>query len=111
VQEEVRRARTEALFRDVNERIAESAHRFSSHSAEFVCECDDATCTDRVPATLEVYEDVREDATQFLLVPGHENEAIEKVVERTPRYTIVAKVKSRLVRDTVSRLDPRGVET
>ena len=55
---EVRIARTEALFRDVNERIAESAERFSARDAEFVCECADPACAERVPATLELYEDV-----------------------------------------------------
>ncbi len=47
-----RRATTEALFRDVNERIAESAERFDADQAEFICECADPACTDRVPATL-----------------------------------------------------------
>jgi hypothetical protein len=111
MQDEVRRARTEALFRDVNERIAETAGRFSSEAAEFVCECDDASCAERIPASLGAYDDVREDGTQFLLVPGHENDAIEKVVERTPRYSIVAKVKRRLVKETVQQLDPRAVRS
>jgi hypothetical protein len=33
----LRIAQTEALFRDVNERIAETAQRFESGEAEFVC--------------------------------------------------------------------------
>ena len=33
-----RRATNEALFRDVNERIAESAERFDSEETEFVCD-------------------------------------------------------------------------
>jgi hypothetical protein len=33
------KARTKALFRDVNERIAESAERFDASTTEFVCEC------------------------------------------------------------------------
>ena len=48
---EVRIAHTEALFRDVNERIAESADRFNARDAEFVCECADPACAERVPAT------------------------------------------------------------
>ena len=47
---EVRVAHTEALFRDVNERIAESAGRFNADDAEFVCECADPECAERVPA-------------------------------------------------------------
>ena len=51
----VRIAHTEALFRNVNERIAESAERFNARDAEFVCECADPACAERVPATLDQY--------------------------------------------------------
>ena len=47
-----RRATTEALFRDVNERIAESTERFDAGRTEFVCECSDPNCTHPVHATL-----------------------------------------------------------
>ena len=77
---EMRIARTEALFRDVNERIAESAERFSAHDAEFVCECADPACAERVLATLEQYEEVRSVGTHFLLTPGHEIAEVERVV-------------------------------
>ena len=50
---EERLARTEALFRDVNERIAESAEGFDADHADFVCECGEQDCTERVPATLD----------------------------------------------------------
>jgi len=79
VSENERRAMTEALFRDVNERIAESAERFDAVRTEFVCECADPNCTHRVSASLAEYETVREDPTTFLLVPGHEEEDIERV--------------------------------
>ena len=89
---EARIARTESLFRNVNERIAESAQRIESEDAAFVCECHDADCTEQVQAPLGVYEDVRSDGTQFLLVPGHEDERVERVVEERPRYSIVRKL-------------------
>ena len=110
-QDDVRHARTEALFRDVNERIAETAERFYSDTTEFVCECGDASCAERIPTSLETYDEVREDGTQFLLAPGHEDESIERVVERAPRYNIVAKVRNRIVADIVRRLNPRAAET
>ena len=104
---EVRIARTESLFRNVNERIAESAQRTESDDAAFVCECHDADCTEQVEAPLGVYEDVRSDGTQFLLVPGHEDERVERVVAERPRYEIVRKV-NRVVAAHVRRLDPRA---
>jgi hypothetical protein len=105
--EEVRIARTEALFRSVNERIAESAARFSASSTRFVCECSDQACTERVEATLDEYEGVRAEPTHFLLRPGHEDTRVERVVERRgTRHAVVQKIND-LVAKTVQRLDPR----
>ena len=100
-------AKTESLFRDVNERIAESAQGFDSDEATFVCECADAECTERVEATLEAYDEVRSDGTQFLLAHGHEDERVERVVEKGRRYQVVRKVQ-RIVAAHVRRLDPRA---
>jgi hypothetical protein len=107
VNEHERRATTEALFRDVNERIAESAERFDAEETDFVCECADPECTDRVEASLAEYEEVREDPTTFLLAPGHEQKDIERVVADRGRFRVVEKVQS-VVRRTVVRLDPRN---
>lgn len=100
-------ARTEALFRDVNERIAEAAQRFDSQEAEFVCECADAECTDRVPASLDDYELARADGTRFLLLPGHEDTRVERVVRSQRRYRIVEKFEASIAA-IVKRLDPRA---
>ena len=100
-------ARTEALFREVNERIAESAQRFESDHAQFICECADPACTTRVEATLVEYEHVREDGDTFLLTPGHEDERVEAVVEQESGHAVVQKLHP-LVRPTVLALDPRA---
>jgi hypothetical protein len=105
--ENVKRARTEALFRDVNERIAESAQRFDADSTQFVCECADANCTHRLEATLDEYEDVRADGATFMLAPGHAHKDIERVLEDRGRFHIVEKVQA-TVRATVQRLNPRA---
>jgi hypothetical protein len=107
VNEFERRGTTEALFRDVNERIAESAERFDATETDFVCECSDPNCTHRVSASLAEYEEVREEPTTFLLVPGHEQGDIERVVSDHGDFRIVDKVQS-VVRQTVIRLDARG---
>jgi hypothetical protein len=108
MEREVRIARTEALFRDVNERIAETAQRFNSAETAFVCECADPECTERVHATLDEYEQVRDDATQFMLIPGHEDTRIERVVERPRRSFAVVKKFNEIVARTVRRLNPRA---
>ena len=108
---EVRIAHTEALFRDVNERIAESAERFDADEADFICECSEQQCAERVAATLEEYEQVREHGDHFLLVPGHEDTDVERVVARPrPRLAVVRKVNT-IVAQTVRRLDPRAQPT
>jgi hypothetical protein len=107
VNQHERRATTEALFRDVNERIAESAERFDAEETEFVCECSDTNCTHRISATLVEYEEVREDPTTFLVVPGHEETDIERVVSDRGGFRIVEKFQA-AVRRVVVRLDPRS---
>jgi len=102
-----RRAAAESLFREVNERIAESARRFDAAQTEFVCECSDPACTARVHASLDEYEDVRSDGATFLLRPGHEQPDIERVVTDVGRYRVVEKVQQH-VRAFVLRMNPRA---
>jgi hypothetical protein len=102
-------AQNESLFRGVNERIAESAKRFRSDDASFVCECDDPSCAHRIRATLDEYEEARSDGAQFLIVEEHINPDVERVTRRTPRFSLVEKVKP-LVRRTAERLNPRAAE-
>jgi hypothetical protein len=101
-----RKARTEAAFREVNERIAENAERFEAGETDFICECDDTQCTERVEATLAEYEQVRADGARFLLAPGHGDATIERVVERRRGFVIVEKV-SAIARAVAHRLNPR----
>jgi hypothetical protein len=104
---EVRMAKTEALFRDVNERIAEASERFGSDEAEFMCECADPACAERLEVPLDEYEEVRADATTFVLDPDHVEPDIERVVERRDGYAVVKKFNA-TVTTWVRRLDPRA---
>jgi hypothetical protein len=101
------KARTESAFREVNERIAENAQRFDAGSTEFICECADAQCTNRVEATIEEYEAVRADGATFLLAPGHGDSAVEIVVERNGHFVVVEKVQA-AARALAHRLNPRA---
>jgi hypothetical protein len=104
---ETKMAETEVLFREVNEGIAAAAERFDADEAEFVCECSDAQCAHRITAPLDEYERVREQPTHFLLAPGHEAAALERVVQRRHGYWEIEKVEATM-RRIVKRLDPRG---
>jgi hypothetical protein len=93
VDREQRVAHNETLFRAVNERIA--AGRWPTGRGEpaaFRCECGSLRCNQLVEMTLAEYEHVRAGATHFVLVPGHELPAVERIVEREPAYVVVAKV-------------------
>jgi hypothetical protein len=105
--DEARMARTESAFREVNEAIAKTAGRFEADEADFVCECADPTCAHRLTAELTDYEEVRAEPTRFLLTPGHEEPAIERVVERNANYSVVEKFGS-VVAPIVRSLDPRA---
>jgi hypothetical protein len=104
--EEARIARTESVFRHVNERIAEATENFDSDEAEFVCECADAECHERIEAPLEEYEDARAASTTFLVAEGHEVPAYEHVRRQRRGYLIVEKM-TRGLKKAVRRTDPR----
>ena len=87
-----RAARNEALFREVNERIRDVSARFEVSHGEFVCECSDGGCTQTLTMTLDEYEAVRSRGDRFAVVAGHEDLAIERVVERKDRFTVVEKI-------------------
>ncbi len=106
---QTRMAEAEVLFREVNEGIATAAERFEADEAEFVCECSDVGCADRVAAPIAEYERVRADPTHFLLAPGHEAADVERVVRRRGGYWVVEKVE-RTMRRIVKRLNPRRSE-
>jgi hypothetical protein len=99
-------AKTEALFRNVNEGIAETSERFDSDEAYFICECADPSCTHRLEVPLDAYEHVRRDPTRFVVEPGHVKEEVEQVVERRRGYAVIEKL-DQAVRATVRRLNPR----
>ena len=90
---EQRAARNEALFREVNENIArlEERHGMPGTEAVYICECADAACVEQLAVAPEAYRRVREKPRLFLVLPGHEDPQLERVVERHPDYFVVEK--------------------
>ena len=103
--------KNEALFRDVNERVRELDAELSEPGeddqlSEFLCECGDSECFDRVRLTNPEYEQVRAVATHFLVVPGHVIPEVEVVVSENERFAVVEK---RPGTDAIAReTDPRA---
>ena len=92
-----RLAKNEALFRDVNERVAEIDQRFpappgdAGSLTEFLCECSAEDCLDRISLTREEYEAVRAHPTRFVIKPGHEVTECEGIVELNDRFAVAEK--------------------
>jgi hypothetical protein len=92
-----RQAQNEAMMRTVNEKIADldrgaAAWADADQTFDFVCECGRISgCDSRVPMTLAQYGRVRAQRDRFAVVPGHQTDDIEYVVEANELYCIVDK--------------------
>jgi hypothetical protein len=103
-----RAARNEALFREVNERIEDQEYPPErAGTAEFVCECADGVCTERITVPLATYERVRSDPHLFLVAPGHERPELDQLVEQGDGFVIVRKDTPASAR-IAERTDPRS---
>jgi hypothetical protein len=94
---EKRLARNEAIFREINERTRSLQERFGPEDPttafeEFLCECGDQLCVERVKLTIAEYESVRDEGTQFVVRPGHSVARIERTVLENDRYAVVIKL-------------------
>jgi hypothetical protein len=77
--------RTEDVFRNVNDRIAEKGSQLGwRFPGPFLCECSDMRCFARLELTLEAYAELRSHPQRYLTVPGHEI-AKAVVIEQTER--------------------------
>jgi hypothetical protein len=75
--------------RRVNEAIERGEE--DVRTAVFVCECGHIGCTSTVEMAIADYEEVRSNFDRFLVIPGHEIPAVDKVVEQHPGYLVVVK--------------------
>ena len=103
-------ARSQAVFREVNERIEEIADGFGISDDAYeslICECGNPECVQRIQLTRDEYESVRQHASHFVVAVNHENPESESIVEENERFVVVetyAGESSRIARET----DPRS---
>jgi hypothetical protein len=106
---EERVAENEALFRRVNERVADIVAELgeATSSVEIFCECGEARCMAKLTTARSIYEAVRENPRRFLVAAGHIAPDIEVVVEETGGFNIVEKVgeAAEVAEETASRSD------
>jgi hypothetical protein len=107
-----RMAKNEALFRSVNDRVKELTDRLSTVGLvdeplveEYLCECADAECMERVAITREEYERVRSNSLWFFVALGHVVPELERIVSENERFAMVEKGPGE--REIVKATDPR----
>ena len=100
-----RRALNENVFREMNERLEQLGEEFGDAAVEFLCECADPACSEALSVPVSVYEAVRDHARWFLLVPGHQREGVERVVEEHLGYLVVEKLGE--AGEVAEETDPR----
>ena len=103
-----RAAHNQSLFREVNERIAALSERFATELRPngYLCECLDTKCTETMEIPHNEYERLRERGARFFVLPGHEDPAVENVVEETLHYLVVEKIG--VGREIAESMNPRN---
>ena len=87
-----RLARNQVIFREVNERLRGMADAVPDGTVEYLCECSDVHCTEKIELKLFEYETVRARPKRFFIVLGHERLEVERVIDENDRYAIVEKI-------------------
>ena len=98
-------AANEALFRDVNETLADVATQ-NAEPVLFLCECADESCAESVALTLDRYEQVRAVPEHFIVTPTHIRPEIERIFEKHHGYWIVEKLGQ--AAEVAEETDPRS---
>ena len=110
---ERRLAENEVFFRELNERIGESARRWDGdgdeHVYEFMCECPDRGCGEQIFLTVREYEALRQHPARFAVSPGHETPEIADEVDAI-RDAVIAEKREEAARH-VAKLDTRRGES
>jgi hypothetical protein len=101
-----RAARNEEVFRGVNERIEEGAEQHNvSGSLPFHCECGANACFETIEIPPARYAAIVQERYHFVVVPGHEEPRIERVVATEGDFLVVEKIGE--ARDQIDRDHPQ----
>jgi hypothetical protein len=91
---ETRVAKNEATFRATNreiERVAESLGEQADDTIDVIGECGQPTCEELLPLTISEYDAIHRQRDRFVVVPGHVDTHIERVVTSGDRFVVVDK--------------------
>ena len=98
---ERRLVENEQIMESLNQRLEERVQEIreeADHDVEapirFFCECSDLDCRGRIALEPARFEEVHRDPALFIILPGHENSAIETVVDTWGDHVVVRKMVS-----------------
>jgi hypothetical protein len=87
--------RNEALFREINDYIAELCRSLPAEDQfEVLCECEQLGCVQTIAVSKPEYEAARASDITFIVIPGHEAAEGERVVLEGTRYLLVEKTSA-----------------
>lgn len=88
--------RTQSLFREVNDRVAELSRSSDVVPPRFICECLRVDCCATIVLELAEYAKVRSDPAHFIVLAEHEDAETQDVLERRGDHVVVQNVASRM---------------
>ena len=101
-----RAARNEEVFRGVNARIEEGAEKHAvSAPLPFHCECGRSFCLETIEIPPARYAAAVRERYHFVVIPGHEEPQIERIVEREQAFLVVEKIGE--AREQIDRDHPQ----
>lgn len=88
----------EELMEELNRRMKRRLEEIRAEDGDdpdapfdFFCECSDIDCRLRIGIRPDRYATIHRDSEQFIVLPGHEIPAVERVVDQEDGYLIVRK--------------------
>lgn len=103
---ERRQIENEMIFRRTNEKVGDDLVALDAMHIEdgnvhliqdedlvlqFKCECSDENCSTRIPMQLSLYQELHTNRDTFIVLPNHQVDLIEKILKKTPQYSVVLK--------------------
>lgn len=103
---ERRQIENEMIFRRANEHVTDGLDELDAMHIEddnlelirkddmlleFMCECSDENCKERLPMKLSLFQKIHEDRKCFVIKIGHQVEEIEEIISNGPGYSVVKK--------------------
>jgi hypothetical protein len=84
--------KNEETFAKANEQIRTSAEQYDFDEAvPFLCECSEVSCTESIRLSVTDYREARGYGPVFILLPGHDDPHVERIVAHRQGYVLVEK--------------------